>query len=104
MVDNLTNKDDVKDLEKAFNILNISKNGKLTREELKIAYGNIYNDFPEYANMQVDEIFDRVDIDKSGSIDQDEWIIATIDKSELLSPKKLIQAFNHLDDDGGGTL
>ena len=39
--------------------------------------------------MQVDEIFDRVDIDGSGCIDIDEWVIATFDKQKLLSVEKL---------------
>ena len=49
MVTKMTTADEKKDLYIAFNILNISKNGKLTREELKIAYGNLYKDFPEIA-------------------------------------------------------
>ena len=47
MVTNLTSAEEKKDLFKAFYILNISKSGKLTREELKIAYGNLYKDYPE---------------------------------------------------------
>ena len=35
--------------------------------------------------MQVDEIFDRVDCDDDGGIDQDEWVIATFDKEKLLT-------------------
>ena len=85
MVTNIATAYEKKDLHTAFNILNISKNGNLTRAELKIAYGNLYKDYPEIANMQVDEIFDRVDIDKSGFIDQDEWVIATFDKEKLLT-------------------
>lgn len=54
--------------------------------------------------MQVDEIFDRVDIDGSGCIDIDEWVIATFDKQKLLSVEKLKQAFSLMDGDGGGTI
>jgi Ca2+-binding EF-hand superfamily protein len=70
MIDYVSTFEEKKELDEAFNLLNISNNGYLTREELKIAYGDIYQDFPEYEKkVQVDEIFDRIEIDQSGSID-----------------------------------
>ena len=53
---------------------------------------------------QVDKIFKQVDLDNSGHIEYNEWMIATINKQSLLDNKKLKKAFNYIDIDGGGSL
>ena len=52
----------------------------------------------------MDQIFERIDIDNSGKIDYSEWIVATINKSSLLTPEKLKIAFEMIDLDGNGTI
>ena len=45
-----------------------------------------------------------MDIDGSGSIDYSEWVVATINKENLLTDDKLWQAFCIIDKDGGGSI
>lgn len=52
----------------------------------------------------VNEIFLTIDKDKSGKIEFDEFILATVDKDNLLSQDNMYKAFNMFDDDGGGSI
>ena len=50
--------------------------------------------FSEYlgkhlSSLELDEMFNRVDVDKSGMIDYSEFIIAAMSQNRLLSKKKL---------------
>lgn len=54
--------------------------------------------------MIVNEIFDHVDLDYTGRINKEDWIVATIDKERIMQPKKLYEAFNYLDVDGDGSI
>lgn len=49
MVTNLTSAEEKRDLYKAFDILNTNRDGKLTRDELKIGFETLYSDYPEIA-------------------------------------------------------
>ena len=49
-------------------------------------------------------IFDKMDTDNSGTIDPDEWLIATINKENLLSIENIEKCFKLLDADDGGTI
>jgi calcium-dependent protein kinase len=56
------------------------------------------------AEAEVDKILERVDADGSGEIDYSEWVVATINKENLLSDVKLKQAFNLFDKDESGSI
>jgi len=45
----------------------------------------------------VDEIFSRIDIDGSGTIDYNEFIAASMDMDEMLTTEKLQTAFSKFD-------
>ena len=45
-----------------------------------------------------------VDADGSGEIDYSEWVVATINKTRLLSDEKLDQAFKLFDKDESGSI
>ena len=81
--------------------MDTNNDGKLQREELIQGYRQIYGDFAE---EEVNKIMNTVDIDGSGEIDYSEWILATIDRSKLLSNDKLQKAFNYFDKDGSGSI
>mmetsp|Transcript_17591 Transcript_17591/g.19798 ORF Transcript_17591/g.19798 Transcript_17591/m.19798 type:complete len:173 (+) Transcript_17591:1079-1597(+) len=89
------------ELQLAFKALDISKTGVLSKEELLIGYRQLMGDLAE---AEVDRIMEIADADKSGSIDYSEWVVATINKAQLLSDEKLKQAFQLFDRDGGGTI
>jgi len=44
------------------------------------------------------------DIDGSGEIDYSEWLIATMNKKNLISEDKVRNAFNFFDKDGSGSI
>lgn len=62
--------------------MDTNKDGMLSKYELTVGYRLIYK---EYAADEVEKVFSKVDIDGSGQIDYSEWIVATIDKSKLLT-------------------
>lgn len=53
---------------------------------------------------EVDKIIERADADGNGEIEYSEWVIATINKFDLLSDEKLKTAFGLFDADGGGSI
>jgi len=91
----------VKDLKRAFQKLDLNKDGKLSREELLAGYSENYG---ELAEEYVDKIMEAADADGNGEIEYSEWIVATVDKNVLLTDEKLKIAFDLFDKDGGGSI
>jgi calcium-dependent protein kinase len=65
-------------------------------------YLKIYDE--KTAEACVQNIFDKLDTDGSGTIDPDEWLTATINKENLLSLENIEKAFKLIDQDDGGTI
>lgn len=101
IVSQLASKDQMDELQRAFKALDINKTGVLSKEELMIGYRQFMGDLAE---AEVDRIMAIADTDKSGAIDYSEWVVATINKEQLLSDEKLKQAFDLFDRDGGGSI
>jgi len=80
--------------------LDTSGDGKIGKEELIVAFGAFSAD----ARKEVEEIFAEVDLDKNGEIEFSEWVVASIDKTSLLTDEKLRIAFSIFDKDGGGSI
>lgn len=55
-----------------------------------VGYKKLYGDFAE---EEVDKIMKVADIDGSGEIDYSEWLMATVNKKNLVSEDKLRTAF-----------
>ena len=66
-------------------------NGTVSKEELFEGYKEIYGNkmSMEEINKEVNEIMEKLDIDKSGNVDYTEWAVGTIDKKDILSFNKL---------------
>ena len=101
IVAQLTTKEDMIELQKAFRVLDTDNDGVLKKDELIAGYQKIYG---PSAEEHVEKIFKRVDGDGSGEIDYTEWVIATINKESLLTEEKLSRAFALFDKDGGGSI
>ena len=101
IVSQLTNKEELLELQKAFQALDKNSDGKLTRAELIEGYSKLYGDMAE---DEVDNIMKLADFDGNGEIEYSEWVVATLDKQSLLTDEKLRTAFNIFDRDGGGTI
>lgn len=52
----------------------------------------------------MDKIMRLADIDGSGEIDYSEWLIATVNKKNLISEEKLKVAFEFFDKDKSGSI
>ena len=58
----------------------------------------------EITEEQVDEMFERIDLDGNGTIDYTEFVMATISESNLVTQERLKQAFKMFDKDNSGAL
>ena len=54
--------------------------------------------------MEVDNIWNKIDMDGSGSIDYTEWSVGTINKANVITKQKLKKAFEMFDLDGSGKI
>mmetsp|Transcript_40336 Transcript_40336/g.38808 ORF Transcript_40336/g.38808 Transcript_40336/m.38808 type:complete len:104 (+) Transcript_40336:1277-1588(+) len=54
--------------------------------------------------MEVENLIQMADSDKSGEINYSEWIMTAVDRSKLMSNNKLEAAFNMFDKDGSKTI
>lgn len=61
---------------------------------------NLYNQIKD----RVEYMCDRIDADGSGEIDFSEWLIAAIDKKNIMTEENLKCIFSMFDKDGGGSI
>ncbi len=101
MVSFLSSSNEIKEFKQAFNKLDLNRDGKISWDELKKGYIQIYGDM---ADEMVEEIFAKVDTNNDGAIEYTEFLAASIDKESLLSEEKLQAAFKNFDKDGSGTI
>lgn len=74
-------------------------------DEFLRAYRTLYPDqIGEEVDERATEVFNRADVDGSGTIDFGEWCTATINQQELLNGPNMLAAFKLFDKDGGGTI
>mmetsp|Transcript_10583 Transcript_10583/g.7908 ORF Transcript_10583/g.7908 Transcript_10583/m.7908 type:complete len:151 (+) Transcript_10583:1069-1521(+) len=96
----LINKEDMNELQTAFQALDKNSDGKLSKEELLTGFTEIMGQAA--AEAEVERIMTNVDIDKNGHIDYSEFIAATVNKQKLLSKEGLKTAFAIFDKDDNG--
>lgn len=101
IVNHLASKDEINELQIAFKSLDTNRDNALSHDEIKAGYRKY---LPEYSEEEINRILEIADADGSGEIDYSEWIVATIDKTKLLSDKNMKAAFGLFDKDGGGTI
>ncbi|CAD8149985.1 unnamed protein product [Paramecium octaurelia] len=77
-------------------------NGQISKEELLQVYLKQYDEIK--AKQMVDDIFDKVDMNKSGFVDFTEFITSAANEEKLLSKQRLQQAFNIFDTNGDGQI
>lgn len=101
LVNNLTSKEEQQDLLEQFLAVDKDGDGKLTREDLLIAYANSGKD-PLEAEEIVETIMKNADKSKSGFINYSEFVTATISKRKFFSEERLTLAFKLFDTEGKG--
>ena len=102
IVNNLLSKEEKNDMLELFQNFDENGDGVLTKEEILNGYKTI---MPfEDAEKEVERIMNEVDIDKSGTIDYNEFVLAAINKQKLLNKEKLEATFKMFDREGSGSI
>jgi len=104
IVHNLPHNEDIKELERAFRMIDENKDGKLSREELIKGFKFVFKKTEQETIREVDAIFKNVDNDNNGYIEYEEFIRACIDKNKLINDENLRLAFNFFDLDSSGQI
>ena len=78
----MSSKKEQEELLNTFKAFDKNGNGTISREELYEGYKEIYGNTmtPDELQKEVDDIMDRLDIDKSGQVDYTEWAVGTSNK------------------------
>ncbi|CAD8185028.1 unnamed protein product [Paramecium octaurelia] len=98
----LATKEEKAELLKIFQCLDTNQDGKLSKQELLVGYSKVMK--PIEAAEEVNCIFQQVDKNNSGSIDYTEFVVATIDRQQLLSKQRLQVTFHMFDKDKSGSI
>ena len=77
-----------------------NRDGIIDKEELVKGFDELLG----VKEDEVERIIKQADADGNGELEYSEWVIATINKRELLSDDKLLMAFQLFDQDGGGSI
>jgi len=104
IVHNLPHNEDVKELEKAFRMIDENKDGKLSKEELIKGFKFVFKKSEQETKREVEAIFKNVDNDNNGYIEYEEFIRACIDRNKLFNDEYLKLAFNFFDLEGSGQI
>lgn len=98
---------DHQDLIKAFKQFDKNGNGTISKDELIEGYKELYADrnlSSAQLQLEVDNIWMKIDMDGSGAIDYTEWTVGTINKANVITKQKLRKAFEMFDLDGSGKI
>jgi len=102
IVNHLMSKEDKNEMMEIFTSFDKNGDGVLTRDEIYDGYKNILGEVE--ATKEVDRIMKEADLDKSGAIDYNEFLIACSNRQKLLNKEKLEATFKMFDKDGSGSI
>jgi calcium-dependent protein kinase len=102
IVHNMTKKEDLEEMRKAFMEFDENGDGRLTKEELIKGLNKVMT--PSEAKKEVERMMELVDTDNNGYIEYEEFIRATINKEKLLTEGNMQAAFNMFDKDKSGKI
>lgn len=101
LVNQMTSKEEKAQLIKIFKSLDTNNDGVLSKDELLEGFKKINSQFTE---VDICNIMDRIDNNKSKAIDYTEFIAAAVDRRNLLSDEKMQTCFNLFDKDKSGKI
>lgn len=94
--------DEKQPLQDVFLYINTSGNGVIRAKELEKAFAMLHR--PELCSFLAENVINVVDVDKNGSLDFSEFLLAAVDSSLLLQAKRLQAAFALFDPDSSGAI
>lgn len=83
-----TEKDEI---DKVFRIVDADCSGKLSRDELKVAFRDFYH--KNLTDEEIDVLFKKVNFSGSGTIEYSEFVVACMMENSILDERKLRAAF-----------
>ena len=98
---NFADKVELNKLKKIFYKIDLNLDGKLSKEELFIAYKEAGM---EMKNDQLNKVIESIDFDGNGFIEYEEFIRVTLPKEQLFTEENLKYAFDMFDLDKNGTI
>ena len=98
---NFADKEELKRLRKIFYKIDLNLDGKISKEELFIAYKEAGINI---SKEELDHIIKSIDFDGNGSIEYEEFIRVTLPKDQLFTDVNLKNAFNMFDLDKNGSI
>lgn len=102
IVNHLLSKEEKNELLELFQSFDKNGDGVLSKEELIEGYKLSMDE--DEAIKEVERIMSEIDIDKSGTIDYNEFLIAATNRQKVLNKEKLEQTFKMFDKDGNGSI
>lgn len=93
--------DQRKAIEELFIKLDFSKDGKLSMKEIEMGFRYYPQDMP-FSIYDMHEIFNKMDMDHSGTIEYSEFLEALMSKAEIANEENLKAAFAFFDSDNNG--
>ena len=98
---NFADKVELNKLKKIFYKIDLNLDGKLSKDELEIAFKEAGM---EMKNEQLNKVIESIDFDGNGFIEYEEFIRVTLPKEQLFTEKNLKNAFDMFDLDKNGTI
>ena len=99
-----TNLKECKDASKLFNALDKDHDGKLKKNDLIYAYKEYFNLPDQQAINKVNYVFNHIDTDNNGTLENEEFIRACINPLIFTSPNYIKVAFDYFDKDKDGSI
>lgn len=79
----LISKQEKEEIDKLFRAMDVNGDGQLSKQEVQAGYLEYFG--KELKQLDVDAMFDKVDIDQSGQIDYSEFVVASMSQKNILS-------------------
>ncbi len=102
IVNHLISKEDKNELIELFQQFDTNGDGVLTKDEIMEGYKSYLGEVE--AEKEAERIMHEVDMDQNGTIDYNEFILATLNKQKVLNKEKLEATFKMFDKDGNGKI
>jgi calcium-dependent protein kinase len=102
IVNHLICKEDKNELLELFQQFDTNGDGVLSKSEILEGYKSILGEVE--AENEAERIMHEVDFDQSGTIDYNEFVLATLNRQKVLNKEKLEATFKMFDKDGNGKI
>jgi len=95
-------KEEKEEIDSVFRLMDADCSGTLTKNEVQDAFAEFYD--KKLSDTQVDDLFEKVNISRSGAIEYSEFVCACLMEADLLDETRLRAAFQEFDLDDSGSI